>query len=124
MLFGEAGDDTLKGGAGDDKLDGGAGEDKLTGGAGADIFKFGEGDRITDFMAGEDKLDVSGLGVTSANVAQKISLTQSGDDVWLRIGSSTMVLDGVNEADLDFSDLVLAGRLQTCRQPVLPGCER
>ena len=106
MLFGEAGADTLKGGAGNDKLDGGAGEDKLTGGAGADIFKFGAGDRITDFVSGEDKLDVSGLGVTMANAEQKISLSQHGDDVWLRIGNSTMVLNGVNEADLDLGDLV------------------
>ena len=60
-LFGGAGDDVLVGGNGDDRLVGGAGDDTLTGGAGADVFVFEPhhgADTITDFMHGEDLIDL------------------------------------------------------------------
>ena len=60
-LFGGAGNDVLVGGTGDDWLVGGAGDDTLTGGAGADVFAFGPhhgADTITDFMHGEDLIDL------------------------------------------------------------------
>jgi Ca2+-binding RTX toxin-like protein len=56
------GNDALQGGAGNDVLWGMGGNDILTGGADADIFLFGprEGqDVITDFVAGEDKINLS-----------------------------------------------------------------
>ncbi len=60
-LFGGAGDDVLVGGNGDDWLAGGEGDDTLTGGAGADVFVFEPhhgADTITDFMHGEDLIDL------------------------------------------------------------------
>ena len=60
-LFGGAGDDVLVGGNGDDWLAGGEGDDMLTGGAGADVFVFEPhhgADTITDFMHGEDLIDL------------------------------------------------------------------
>ena len=60
-LFGGTGDDVLLGGTGDDWLVGGAGDDMLTGGAGADVFVFEPhhgADTITDFMHGEDLIDL------------------------------------------------------------------
>ena len=60
-LFGGAGDDVLVGGNGDDRLVGGEGDDTLTGGAGADVFAFEPhhgADTITDFMHGEDLIDL------------------------------------------------------------------
>jgi trimeric autotransporter adhesin len=63
-LLGAEGADRLSGLKGNDQLDGGAGEDVLTGGAGKDTFIFGNAlgdsaDVITDFVKGQDKLDIS-----------------------------------------------------------------
>ncbi|WP_310417002.1 cadherin-like domain-containing protein [Mycoplana sp. BE70] len=83
-LDGKAGNDVIKGGAGNDTLIGGTGVDILTGGAGRDVFVFasvkdsapgysgfvnnggfsplsggGKRDIVTDFVRGEDRLDVS-----------------------------------------------------------------
>jgi len=78
-LTGGQGDDTLRGGADNDDLmvgggavvlQGGKGLDRLTGGAGADVFIFDPGDSgpgtedvITDFSPGQDRIDLSALGV-------------------------------------------------------------
>jgi len=48
LIFGEKGDDTLRGYAGDDILYGGQGQDKLYGGSGNDIYKANTGDTIND----------------------------------------------------------------------------
>jgi Ca2+-binding RTX toxin-like protein len=72
-LAGEAGDDVLLGGDGNDRLDGGigadtlsgdAGRDTLTGGSGADVFLVmsGGNDSITDFVQGEDVIDLDMFG--------------------------------------------------------------
>lgn len=64
LLFGRAGNDTLKGGAGDDSLwggadndtlDGGGGDDLLSGDAGADTLTGGD---FTDFLLGEGGDDI------------------------------------------------------------------
>jgi Ca2+-binding RTX toxin-like protein len=80
-LFGQDGNDTLLGGTGDDRLDGGIGRDVLRGGTGKDVFVFNEvsesavgsaRDVITDFMRGQDKIDLSAIDAreaTSANDA-------------------------------------------------------
>ncbi|KAB0680346.1 right-handed parallel beta-helix repeat-containing protein [Aureimonas leprariae] len=70
VLNGGAGADTLNGGDGGDVIVGGTGRDIMTGGTGSDRFDFnahaeaGSGsnrDVITDFQAGVDKLDFSGI---------------------------------------------------------------
>ncbi|RYG34637.1 MAG: hypothetical protein EON93_07760, partial [Burkholderiales bacterium] len=106
-LNGGSGDDMLSGGSGDDVLDGGAGDDVLSGGSGADIFRFGAGDSITDFDTG-DRIDLAAEGVTAATFASAVSLTQKGDDVWLKIGASKMLLSDVDVDDLDLSDFILS----------------
>jgi hypothetical protein len=85
-LFGQAGNDEIYGGSGDDQIDGGDGDDFLSGGAGSNIFTGGHGadifcfdsfeiddrlptdfsdynqthiDIITDFIQGEDKIQLS-----------------------------------------------------------------
>jgi Ca2+-binding RTX toxin-like protein len=72
-LYGGFGRDRLQGGSGDDTIQGGAGRDTLTGGAGADVFVFASAaeigvgvsrDIITDFVSGEDRIDLTGMGLT------------------------------------------------------------
>jgi len=75
-LLGLGGDDSLDGGSGTDLLTGGAGADTLTGGAGADRFIYtsrldsgnslGTRDVITDFLAGTDRIDLSGVDANTA----------------------------------------------------------
>ena len=75
-LAGGAGIDTLLGLAGNDVLRGDAGRDVLSGGAGNDTFDFNlvsdtgkttsMRDLITDFVRGNDKIDVSGIDANGA----------------------------------------------------------
>ena len=73
-LTGSLGNDRLNGGAGNDVLVGGNGKDTLTGGTGKDRFDFdfvadaGKGmnrDVITDFVRGQDKIDLDGIDANS-----------------------------------------------------------
>ncbi len=72
---------------------GGAGNDVLSGGTGADVFTvtlLGGADRITDFVIGEDRLDVSAHGITTA--AQALALgRQLGDRVLFTFADGTSV---------------------------------
>jgi Ca2+-binding RTX toxin-like protein len=79
-LFNLAGE-TLIGGPGNDTITGSVGPDQVTGGTGADIFRYAAGasggtngaavaDVITDFLAGTDKLQFTGVAdVVSAEQA-------------------------------------------------------
>ena len=77
-LTGGGGNDTLTGGAGIDRLVGGIGVDTLSGGGGADTFVFlsgdssaasGQHDRINGFIAGVDRIDLSGIDAIAASGA-------------------------------------------------------
>ena len=63
FILGGSGDDVLAGGAEGDIINGGAGRDTLTGGSGIDLFMVSDlGEEvITDFMVGEDVLDIADL---------------------------------------------------------------
>ncbi|HEU0070470.1 MAG TPA: family 16 glycosylhydrolase [Alphaproteobacteria bacterium] len=114
----------LKGGAGNDSLtlsgkasgnvDGGAGDDriamrsrnvadvKLTGGSGRDVFSFiaGAHATITDFKAGEDRVELS--GVSSANV----KVRHNGVSTMIDLnGKNAVTLSGVtlNASQLNLS---------------------
>lgn len=75
-LTGGAGNDTLQSNGGNDILIGGAGKDVLTGGAGNDVFDFNTvaesgltattRDVITDFVRGQDKIDLSTIDANTA----------------------------------------------------------
>lgn len=85
-LLGAEGNDTLTGGDGFDSLSGGPGDDllnigsgdTLSGGAGRDLFVpsqpgtyYSYGDsRILDFTPGEDRIDLSGLGISDLETAR------------------------------------------------------
>ena len=103
-LDGGAGWDSLSGGGGNDVMygGGGAGVDYFTGGAGADLFVFLAADGgsqmyLTDFVRGEDKIDLSDMGVGFVDVAK------SGN--WLQVGTlwiSTAVAAQVTADDFVF----------------------
>jgi serralysin len=74
LINGSSGNDVLLGYNGNDRLVGGAGKDVLTGGSGNDTFDFnaltdlGLGtarDVITDFVRGQDKIDLSTIDARS-----------------------------------------------------------
>ncbi len=90
------GDDTVETANGDDILVGGAGNDTLTGGDGADIFvyKFSNAgdDTITDFVVGEDSVDVGQLIIGYEDGVSNLS-----DFVWIEAGTNNdakLVIDG------------------------------
>jgi len=70
LLLGGDGTDRLDGGIGADRLLGGLGADTLTGGAGNDVFAFTTTDKvtdiITDFVRGQDKVDLTGIDAIAA----------------------------------------------------------
>jgi len=128
ILSGGAGDDRIEGGAGNDRLIGGLGRDELFGGSGADTFVFAQAaesrsvvrsdgwkslpDRISDFVAGEDKIDLSGLDAirgTGANDSFAFvgAAAFSGQAGQLRVeanANGTMILADLNgDRIADFS---------------------
>lgn len=87
-MYGNKGDNVLRGRAGADTLDGGAGKDELHGDGGADVFFFAKGDTgktvakadsVVDFSTVEG--DVIDLGRWDANTKQ------NGDQAFTFIGS-------------------------------------
>ena len=94
VILGGAGADTLAGGGGDDTITGGAANDALNGNAGNDTFRFEAGfgaDTITGFDAnpaggGQDRLDISALGITAATFNASVALTATGGG-----GANTLV---------------------------------
>lgn len=107
LLYGGRGDDRLDGGSGQDILNGGIGQDRLTGGAGADTFVFdfvsdswaGRADTITDFEAGIDRIDLSGIdadpaiqGNQSLHFGDAQTLTDTSGNIWVTLaGRDTFV---------------------------------
>lgn len=109
LLAGGEGDDSLSGGSGDDRLDGGEGDDLLTGGSGDDVFVFSGGDdRVTDFMLGQDTIDLSGLGVTAQTFASRVVISQSGSDTLVRIDGDEMWLEGVSANQVQSASFMFA----------------
>ncbi len=119
------GDDFLNGGAGADVLNGGYGNDTLTGGSEADVFIFQDGfystwgptagrptgygeDTITDFIAGEDVINLT--YVMSINDFTDLTanhLTQSGNDAVITDAhGNTITLTGVTATDLTADDFI------------------
>src|SRR6185369_10516984 len=104
QIYGDLGNDTLVAGA--------AGAATLTGGEGADLYVFGQTssqiDVITDFVVGQDKIDLSALlrsvGYTGADpVADNyIKLTSygSGSTAGVKLSFEANPTDGVAGRDI------------------------
>ena len=95
-IVGNAIANLISGGAGDDVLIAGAGADRVNGGAGADTFLFwqvgdsraGAADLIVDFAPGVDRLDLSRMGVTHAEVSTAGGVTTL-EGMWMGVPSVT-----------------------------------
>jgi serralysin len=92
------------GGSGNDRINGNSVANELTGGAGADTFIFtndGSVDTITDFNSGEDKIDISELGVSRKQVfitdGQVFVDVKGGADLYIHVEG-----DMVQTTDLIF----------------------
>jgi Ca2+-binding RTX toxin-like protein len=90
------------------RIEGGAGSDELTGGAGADLFVYGVewgNDTISDFVSGEDALDLTGSGLTR----EEIEITYGSTGATLSSSEGSIFMAGVTmieEGDLFFDSLV------------------
>ncbi|MGH8349829.1 MAG: calcium-binding protein, partial [Pseudomonas sp.] len=108
---------TIVGGAGNDFIVGAGGNDLMSGGvAGNDTFVFGAAgfgnDTILNFgadaAAGQDLLDLTPMGISSATFAPSLTITADGADTVVGIGADSIRLVGVNSAAVDQTDFILA----------------
>ena len=112
QLEGGVGDDALFGGIGADQLIAGLGDDILTGGDGDDIFVFNQGngsDVITDFVSGEDSIDLNGISLLTG-FDDLASLAEDSDiGVIFDFGQGDMLtIAGETLVSLDRDDFVFA----------------
>ncbi|MDT4857740.1 hypothetical protein FQZ97_921740 [compost metagenome] len=84
---------------------------------GDDIFVFSApgfgADRILGFDAvaagGQDRLDISGLGITAATFASSVQINAAGADTLINIGADSIRLVGVADAtSVNATDFILA----------------
>ncbi len=121
-LLGLGGDDTLRGDTGADILNGGAGRDTLYGGANADTFVYSTltdsyrnyeaggltaTDTIADFTSGQDKIDVSALGVLGLGNGENHTLYMTLNEA----GDKTYVKSATPDADGNRFEIALSGNL-------------
>ena len=103
--IGSSYDDRIGGNDAANRLSGGGGDDYLTGRGGVDIFvltgNWGN-DTITDFVVGEDQLDIAGTGLSFAD----LTITSSGGDTLITHLGDSVMLQGV--ATIGESDFVFA----------------
>ncbi|MEM9320786.1 MAG: fasciclin domain-containing protein [Pseudomonadota bacterium] len=110
LVLGEHGNDKIFAGRGNDTVDGGAGRDLIFGGRGKDTFIFKQGndvDRIADFRDHQDKIDVSGFGITAFSEIEH-AITGNAHRTALKIGDDKLVLIGTNRHDIDADDFIFA----------------
>ncbi|WP_198040465.1 beta strand repeat-containing protein [Sphingopyxis sp. QXT-31] len=111
VMGGNAVGNFLLGGAGNDRLDGRGGNDVLFGEAGNDVFVFTGGagsDVIGDFTRGQDRIDLSALGITGlAQISG--GFVQDGNVGAIRLASGDLiVLHNVDMATLTAGDFIFA----------------
>ena len=130
-MYGNELDNNLTGGNGEDILIGHAGADTLTGGNQADIFRFERitdfgnssnvHDRITDFLAGEDRIDLTGIDAVSGgplgesfNWIGTSAFTGSPGDLrfeQINLGTDTKVAGDVDSDQIADFELILTGNI-------------
>ncbi|WP_197274367.1 M10 family metallopeptidase C-terminal domain-containing protein, partial [Novosphingobium sp. AAP93] len=114
-LDGAGGDDELNGGAGADTLVGGSGDDTLRGGSGNDIFsytarRFGD-DVITDFVQGQDRINLSAFGIADLETLSPYILESLGSTVISLVYgglSESITISGILPSQLTASDFIFS----------------
>jgi Ca2+-binding RTX toxin-like protein len=108
VMSGGAGNDLIKGLKGADRLTGGLGNDRLFGGSGSDTFVFaidaddGGKDSIRDYVAGEDRIDLSGVSAVANYTALHGLMSAPGADVLINFGGGhTLTIWNTSIATLD-----------------------
>jgi Ca2+-binding RTX toxin-like protein len=108
-LTGNEFNDYLSGNEGVNVLNGAGGSDYLAGRGGNDIFQFGAasgGDVIVDFVQGQDRIDVSALGLTFAQL--QAGFVQAGGNGTINLGGgNSITLFNVTLANLTAADFIL-----------------
>jgi Ca2+-binding RTX toxin-like protein len=120
-ISGLNGDDTISGLGGNDKISGGYGSDSMTGGAGSDIFALEsfigstyvqDFDVVTDFLQGQDKVDLRGLGIGSLDAVLAITNNDFSNNAIITTyynnigGSYSLKLDGIDRGFLATTDFI------------------
>jgi Ca2+-binding RTX toxin-like protein len=116
-LSGMGGADTLNGGSGSDTLVGGAGDDRLIGGGGNDVYKLTSGgghDTVVGFAshtysgAERDHFDVSALGVTKAQFASAVHISDTANGALISVGDTQVTVLGMHASSFNSSDFIFA----------------
>ena len=130
VLQGHDAADLIDGGAGADIIRDGAGSDTLAGGAGADVFILSQDgviDTITDFVVGEDKIDLS-LWPLLRDISQ-LAISLRSDGMEISYGAETLIVQSADGLPIDYrelttSDLIGVTRLPQTIEPGFPGLPR
>lgn len=104
-LKGNDADNVLTGNGGDDVLNGYAGADTYNGGEGLDTFIFSTietGDMVSDFVSGEDMIDLSQSGV-AFNFINDAAFSNTAGELRYANGVLTGDVDGDGSADLSIN---------------------
>jgi Ca2+-binding RTX toxin-like protein len=110
-LRGNSGNNVLKGMVGSDHLYGGKGDDKLYGGVDmdTDYFHFGTGDGhdvIYNYYDGTDQIHLENwAAITSLADLKNNHATNEGHDLLIHAGADTLLIKGINKADLNAGDV-------------------
>ena len=111
-LTGSAFNDTLTGNSGANVLSGLAGNDTLNGGGNNDTFVFKDGygnDTVSDFMSGQDVIDLTGLGDWHAFSDVQSHAAQVGNTVVITVSATdSLTLNGLQVASLHAQDFLLS----------------
>ena len=109
LIGGGIGNDSLFGGASNDTLSGGSGLDVLTGDGGRDVFVFAAGagaDVVTDFLDGQDKIDLSAYGFATVTIARTF-LADVGGNLIFTNGADVLTIENMTKAQITAADLIL-----------------
>ena len=117
VLYGEAGNDIILAGTGDDVLEGGDGDDTLDGQGGQNWFITGSGQdnivfnsnsgflHVYDFSDGNDRIDMRGTGITLANAAANVTITEFTEGgVLVAFGDDEIWLEGIMPGTVTFAN--------------------
>ncbi len=111
-IDGGGGKDTITGSSGDDVIQGGDNNDILDGGAGNDRFIFrdnDDNDTINNFAAGaatDDAIDFAAVAALTDFASVQANATDDGSDTTIDYGTGSVVLIGVQVANLHEDDFI------------------